>query len=128
MKLLVDSHALIWSILNDHRLSPRAKRIFREGTDELSVSIVSLWELSIKIAIGKLRTIGSSVAYLRDECEEYGIQIIPLSTSHILRAEALPLHHRDPFDRLLIGQALEEGLSILTNDAQFRSYPVKVVW
>lgn len=90
--------------------------------------MVSLWELSVKICIGKLRTMGSSVAYLRDECREYGIEIIPIRMEHILQCESLPLHHRDPFDRLLIAQAIEEGLAILTDDAQFRRYPVKVIW
>lgn len=90
--------------------------------------MVSLWELSVKISIGKLRTVGSSIQYLRDECREYGIEILPIRMEHILRTESLPLHHRDPFDRLLIGQAIEEGLVILTDDAHFRRYPVKTVW
>ena len=128
MNLLLDSHALVWSLLKDHRLSPRARNIFREPSGSLNISIVSLWELSIKITIGKLRTIGSSIEYFRDECREYGIAIIPLRMEHIVRAESLPLHHRDPFDRMLIAQAIEENLAILTNDAHFRRYPVKAVW
>lgn len=128
MRLLVDSHALVWAMLNDHRLSPRSRRAFREGTDELHVSHVSLWELSIKITIGKLRTLGSSISYLRDECNEHGISVIPLRFDHILRAESLPLHHRDPFDRLLVAQALEEDLAILSSDSRLRQYSARVVW
>lgn len=128
MNLLIDSHALVWTLLDDHRLSPRARRVFREPTGALHFSIVSLWELSIKIAIGKLRTLGSSIAYFRDECREHGVEIIPLRMEHILRAETLPLHHRDPFDRLLVAQAIEENLAILTDDAHIRRYPVKAVW
>lgn len=90
--------------------------------------MVSLWELSVKISIGKLRTVGSSIQYLRDECREYGIEIMPIRMEHVLRAESLPLHHRDPFDRLLIAQAMEEGLAVLTDDAHFRRYPVKTIW
>jgi PIN domain nuclease of toxin-antitoxin system len=90
--------------------------------------MVSLWELSVKITSGKLRTVGSSVAYLRDECREYGIEILPIRIEHILCAESLPLHHRDPFDRLLIAQAVEENLAILTDDAHIRRYQVKTVW
>ena len=128
MNILLDSHTLVWAFLKDHRLSPRARRILTSGTDHFHISVVSLWELSIKITIGKLRTIGSSIAYFRDECREQGIQIVPLKVDHIIRAESLPLHHRDPFDRLLIAQALEENLAVLTNDALFKTYPIKVLW
>lgn len=128
MNILLDSHALVWALLKDHRLSPRARHILRDPPGTLNISIISLWELSLKITIGKLRTLGSSIAYFRDECREQGIEIIPLRMEHILRAETLPLYHRDPFDRLLIGQALEENLAILTDDAHIRHYPVKVVW
>lgn len=128
MNFLIDSHTLVWSLLEDHRLSKRARHIFQSPPGSLHISMVSLWELSIKITIGKLRTLGSSIAYFRDECREYGIQIIPLRIEHVLRAETLPLHHRDPFDRLLIAQAIEENLTILTDDAHFRRYPVKIVW
>lgn len=129
MRLLIDSHALIWAILNDHRLSRTARRIFRESGDhELHFSIVSLWELSMKIANGKLRTIGSSIGYLHDSLGEYGIQLLPLRYNHVLCAESLSAHHRDPFDRMLIAQTIEEGLSVLTDDVHFRRYPVKIVW
>jgi PIN domain nuclease of toxin-antitoxin system len=128
VNILLDSHTLVWTFLKDHRLSPRARRILSAGTDRFHFSVVSLWELSIKITIGKLRTVGSSIAYFRDECHEQGIQLIPLKLDHILRAETLPLHHRDPFDRLLIAQALEEDLAILTNDALFKKYPAKLIW
>lgn len=128
MNILLDSHALVWSLLKDHRLSPNARRIFRDPPGQLHFSMISLWELSVKISIGKLRTIGSSISYLRDECIEHGIEIMPLRMEHVLRAETLPLHHRDPFDRLLIAQAIEENLAVLTDDAHFRRYPVKAVW
>ncbi len=128
MRLLVDSHALVWAVLNDHRLSRTARRVFQEETHELHFSMVSLWELSLKIANGKLRTLGSSIGYLYDSLGEYGIQLLPLRYDHLLRAESLELQHRDPFDRMLIAQALEEGLGVLTDDIHFRNYPVKVVW
>ena len=128
MNLLIDSHALIWAVLDDPRLSQRARRVLRDRAGDFYVSIVSFWELSLKIALGKLRTMTSSIAYLRDECQEQGIRIIPLQVEHIIRAESLPLHHRDPFDRMLIAQALQENLTILTGDAEFTKYPVEVLW
>jgi PIN domain nuclease of toxin-antitoxin system len=118
----------VWAFLKDRRLSPRARRVFTSQTDRLHVSMISLWELSIKITIGKLRTVGSSIAYFRDECQEHGIQLVPLKFDHILRAEALPFHHRDPFDRLIIAQALEEGFPVVSNDPLFKKYGVNVVW
>jgi PIN domain nuclease of toxin-antitoxin system len=129
MRLLIDSHTLVWAILNDHRLSRTAKRIFGESRNhELHFSIVSLWELSLKITKGKLRTVGSSIDYLHDTIGEYGIQLLPLRYNHILCAESLEPHHGDPFDRMLIAQAIEENLRVVTDDAHFRHYPVKVVW
>jgi PIN domain nuclease of toxin-antitoxin system len=128
MNVLLDSHALVWALIEDPRLSSAARKTFNTPAVALHLSIVSLWELSIKISIGKLRTIGSSISYFRDECREHQIEIIPLKIEHILRAESLPLHHRDPFDRLLIAQALEENLTVLTHDAEFGRYPVKVIW
>lgn len=128
MNYLVDSHALVWSILDDHRLSTQARRIFRRPPGTLHVSMISFWELSIKITIGKLRTLGSSIAYFQDECQEYGIEVLPLRMEHILRSETLPLHHRDPFDRLIIAQAIEENLVLLTDDTNIRRYPVKTIW
>jgi PIN domain nuclease of toxin-antitoxin system len=128
VNLLIDSHALVWALLDDRRLSPRAQRALSDGSGTLHFSIVSFWELSLKIALGKLHTIGSSIAYLRDECQEHGIQLVPLRVEHILRAESLPPHHRDPFDRMLIAQALHEDLTILSSDEQFQRYPVKTLW
>ena len=92
------------------------------------VSIVSLWEMTIKMAQGKLAPMGASIEDVVDALHTRGIEILPVRTSHLIRLESLPLHHRDPVDRLLIAQAIEENLAVLTDDAQFRRYPVKAVW
>ena len=128
MKVLVDTHTFIWALLHDHRLTLQAKTILRSEEHELIFSLVSLWEMAIKIKTGKLNTIGSSVAYIRDEMNEYGMELLPIRYEHILHLEALPHHHSDPFDRLLIAQALMEGLPILTADRAFRKYGVRTVW
>jgi PIN domain nuclease of toxin-antitoxin system len=88
MKVLVDIHTFIWSLLNDHRLTPKAKQILRSDEHELVFSLVSLWEIAIKIKTGKLNTIGSSVAYLRDEMNTYGMQLLPIRYEHILQLES----------------------------------------
>jgi len=128
MRVLVDTHTFIWALLHDHRLTAKAKEVLRSDEHELVFSLVSLWEIAIKIKTGKLNTIGSSVAYIRDEMNEYGMEMLPIRYEHVLNLEALPHHHSDPFDRLLIAQALAEGLPILTADRAFRQYGVKTVW
>ncbi len=128
MKVLVDTHTFLWALLHDHRLSARAKQILISDEHELFFSLVSLWEFAIKIKTGKLNALGSSVAYLRDEMENYSMQLLPIRYQHILQLEALPAHHSDPFDRLLIAQAIAESLPILTQDEKFSLYPVKTIW
>ena|SRR3984885_13144321 len=128
MKVLVDTHTFLWAFLHDHRLSVKAKQILRSDEHELVFSLVSLWEIAIKIKTGKLNTIGSSVAYIRDEMNAYGMELLPVRYEHILQLESLPHHHGDPFDRLLIAQALTESLPILTGDHAFARYGVKLVW
>ena len=128
MRVLVDTHTFIWALLNDHRLSTKAKQILRSNEDELVFSLVSLWEIAIKMKIGKLNSVGSSVAYVRDEMKEYGMELLPLRYEHILQLEMLPLHHSDPFDRLLVAQAITESLPILSIDKKFSAYPIKLIW
>jgi len=128
MKVLVDTHTFLWDLLGDRRSSRLAKQILKSDEHELFFSLVSLWEFAIKIKTGKLNALGSSVAYLRDEIENYSMQLLPIRYEHILALESLPAHHNDPFDRLLIAQAITESLPILTNEEKFRLYPVKSIW
>ncbi|MEI9977849.1 MAG: type II toxin-antitoxin system VapC family toxin [Edaphobacter sp.] len=128
MKVLVDTHTFLWDIIADHRSSAKAKQMLRSDEGELVFSLVSLWEIAIKIKTGKLNAIGSSVAYIRDEMNDYGMELLPIRYDHILTLESLPHHHGDPFDRLLIAQALTESLPILTADKVFTRYGAKVIW
>jgi PIN domain nuclease of toxin-antitoxin system len=128
MKVLVDTHTFLWAFLHDHRLTSKAKQILTSDEHELVFSLVSLWEIAIKIKTGKLNTIGSSVAYIRDEMDAYGMSLLPIRYEHILQLESLPHHHSDPFDRLLTAQALTESLPILTGDRAFANYGIKLVW
>jgi len=128
VRLLLDSNALIWAYERPSELSPAARAAIGETANERFVSMASLWEIAIKIKTGKLNTIGSSVAYLRDEMEAYGISLLPIRYEHILQLESLPHHHSDPFDRLLIAQALTESLPILSGDRAFANYGIKLVW
>lgn len=128
MKVLVDTHTFIWALLHDHRLSPKSKQVLRSSEHELVFSLVSLWEIAIKIKTGKLNAIGSSVAYIREEMNAYGMELLPIRYEHILQLESLPHNHGDPFDRLLVAQAITESIPILTGDVAFKHYPVKLLW
>jgi PIN domain nuclease of toxin-antitoxin system len=128
VRILVDTHTLLWDLLDDHRSSRLARQMLKSNEHELVFSLVSIWEIAVKMKIGKLNSLGSSVAYIRDEMNVYGMELLPIRYEHILQLEALPAHHSDPFDRLLIAQAITESLPILTNDGKVREYPVKVLW
>jgi PIN domain nuclease of toxin-antitoxin system len=128
VRVLVDTHVFLWDLMEDRRSSRKAKQVLSSDEHELVFSLVSLWEIAIKIKIGKLNTVGSSVAYIRDEMNAYGMELLPIRYEHILQLEALPHHHNDPFDRLLIAQAVTESLPILSGDTVFQQYGVKLIW
>lgn len=128
MKVLIDSHVFVWALLKDPRLSTKAKSILRSDEHELYFSLASLWELSVKIRLGKLRTLTSSVAFIYDSLKSNGIAVLPLRYEDILSLEHLPSHHRDPFDRMLIAQATANRLKLLTEDANIRLYDVDILW
>ena len=126
MRLLLDTHAFLWYITDDPRLTAAAADAIREESNEVFLSVVSMWEALAKHQLGKLPLASPADEYLRLRREEHGIESLPFdepSLSHLLR---LPLHHRDPFDRMLICQALQHGLQVVTSDAQFANYPVSV--
>lgn len=128
MRVLLDSHSYIWAKLDDPRLSKRARSLMRSDEHELFFSLASLWEISLKIRLGRLRTLTSSVAFLHDSLVEDGITLLPIRYEDILAVEHLDTHHGDPFDRMLIAQAINHGLTLLTKDAVVHKYPVKTVW
>jgi PIN domain nuclease of toxin-antitoxin system len=128
VRVLVDTHTFIWDLLDDHRSSKLARELLRSDQHELIFSLVSLWEIAIKMKLGKLNSIGSSVSYIRDQMKDYGMELLPLRYEHILQLEMLPLHHSDPFDRLLVAQSLTESLPILSADKLLSAYPAKLIW
>lgn len=122
VRLLLDTNALLWLLDGDERLGTDARRGI-EAADTLNVSVASLWEISIKISIGKL----APVPRLRDAVRELGLARLDIADEHLATLETLPMLHRDPFDRLLICQAMTGGLTVLTADEQFPQYGVPVL-
>jgi PIN domain nuclease of toxin-antitoxin system len=127
MKVLLDSHAFLWAISSHAKVSPRVRQIFT-GPHDLLLSVVSMWEILIKTQIGKLRLPSAAGEYLLKQMARNHIEALPVNLDHVLRVESLPAHHRDPFDRLLIAQSLEEALPIVTADPVFSLYPVTTIW
>ena len=126
MKVLLDTHTFIWAVADETRWSPRARHVL--GSSELWWSVVSLWEAIQKAQVGKLSLPLPAGPFLTSELSSSHVRLLPVSLSHVLRVESLPLHHRDPFDRLLIAQSIEEGWPIVTVDPWFSRYPVEVIW
>ena len=125
MKVLLDTHTFIWAITDERRLSPRARSLI--ASSELWWSVVSLWEAIQKAQVGKLSLPLPAGPFLTGELRSNHVRLLPVSLSHVLRVEELPLHHRDPFDRLLIAQSIEEGWPIVTADPWFARYAVDVI-
>ena len=121
--LLLDSHALLWFLEGESRRIRATLRRRIEGAQVL-VSVASLWEIAIKVGIGKLEAPDD----LPERVEKLGFELLPVSAEHAWRVRRLPLHHRDPFDRLLIAQAQSERLAIVSADSAFEAYGVPVVW
>ncbi len=127
MRALIDTHAFLWGIAGDRRMSQHARKVFI-GPSNLSMSIASIWEILIKVQVGKLNLPPPAGPYIISKLAENRIETLPVHLDHLLAFERLPMHHRDPFDRILIAQALEEGLPIVTSDPFFTRYPVEVIW
>ncbi len=127
MRVLLDTHALIWFIQGDNKLTRKAKNIIEANDNLVYVSIASIWEIVIKTSLGKLE-LKRSIDNVFEFLEDNQIKIIQITQDHLNAQLKLPLHHRDPFDRLLIPQAHSENISIITADQHFKPYPVEVIW
>ena len=123
MKLLLDTHVLIWAVLDDPHLPERFRQALADPAAEVHVSAVSVWEVAIKRGLGKLAV----PPEVFDQAVRAGTIALPITWDHARAVESLPPHHADPFDRLLIAQAQVEGLTLLTADRQFRAYEVNLL-
>ena len=123
MRLLLDTHALLWALADPDRLSDEARDALRDGRNDVLVSAASVWEIAIKQAAGKLRAPDD----LLDVTAATGFGWLSISARHASLAGALPPHHRDPFDRMLVAQARVESLTILTRDQRFALYGVDLL-
>jgi len=128
MKLLLDTHALLWFISNDSQLSVPARQNIENPEHDKFVSAASLWEIAVKLSLGKVKLPRPFHEVFPRQLEINGFELLPISCAQLNQVVALPFHHRDPFDRLLIAQALADDLTLVTRDPDFSKYPAKVLW
>ena len=128
MRLLLDTHTFLWWVANAPELSHRARRAVGARDNECFFSAASCWEMAIKVSIGKLELEGTAERFVPDQLAVNGFQELPVEIRHAARVSRLPFHHRDPFDRLLVSQAVEEDLTIVSADPIFRRYGLKPIW
>jgi PIN domain nuclease of toxin-antitoxin system len=127
MNLLLDTHTLIWLLEGDSNLSQTAKAAIENPDNTNFVSIATVWEMAIKVSIGKLE-MQAPLNMLKTLMELNGIETLPVSIEHALLVSKLPFYHKDPFDRLLIAQAINENMPLLTRDEKFSHYDVRILW
>jgi PIN domain nuclease of toxin-antitoxin system len=125
---LLDTHAFLWLVTDDPKLSATAKDLFLDNDNELLVSAVTAFEIAIKFSLGKLVLQEPPETFLRNRIRANALTPLPISIEHCLPLAVLPYHHRDPFDRLLAAQALTEGLPILSADDVLSAYGVQRLW
>jgi PIN domain nuclease of toxin-antitoxin system len=127
MRVLLDTHAFLWFIADDSRLSARARAAIGDAT-EAFLSLASCWEMSIKVSVGKLTLATPIERFLPEHLSVNGIQLLEIDLADVLAVAGLPFHHQDPFDRLLAAQAAHDKLAIVSADPVFRKYGVKRIW
>lgn len=128
MKLLLDTHAFLWWIGDDARLSGPAREAIADPGNDVSFSVASAWELAIKTGVGRFEAEGELGPFLDEHLQRNSFRVLPVKLEHAVSVASLPAHHRDPFDRLLVAQAVAEGLTLVTRDPQLRKYDAPILW
>ena len=129
MSYLLDTSAFLWFVTGDRKLSMLARRVLEESSDDIYLSLASIWELAIKANLGRGLELPRPFAEFVDiELQAEQIRILNVELDHLKLVAGLPLHHRDPFDRLLIAQSQVENIPVISSDAAFDNYPVQRVW
>lgn len=128
MRLLLDTQAFLWFILNSPALSEKARNLICDPNNQIEISPASLWEIAIKISIGKYALKEPVAEFLEHEIKNNQFRLLPIEPRHIAPLTLMQFHHRDPFDRLIIAQAIVENISIISSDVVFDKYSVLRLW
>jgi PIN domain nuclease of toxin-antitoxin system len=128
MKLLLDSHTFVWWSSEPEKLSPCARTSCEDSNNILFLSVASVWEMQIKLQLGKLKLVAPLRTLIENQQRNNGLQILRIDIEHAFALDTLPLHHKDPFDRMLIAQANAEEFFLVSKDEILKAYPVKLLW
>ena len=128
MKLLLDTHTLYWFIEDAPQLSPQARMVVSDPANEVLFSPASYWEMAIKIRLGKWQLNRPYKEFIDIALMQYGFLVLPILPAHTARLIGMPFHHKDPFDRMLVAQSLDEGIPIVSVDTQLDAYGVTRIW
>lgn len=128
MKYLLDTHTFLWIIEDNKILTKKVRQIYLDNSNEIYFSVASIWEMAIKISLKKLTIRGKLSRFIDKHAIENNIRILSIQPHHIFPIEKLPFHHRDPFDRLLLAQCVQEKMHLLSKDTKFDQYGVNRIW
>ena len=128
MRLLLDTHAFLWFVTADSKLSANARSLMADLANELLVSPASYWEVAIKVSLGKYPLTVPFEEFFRRGIQDGAMSILPVQIRHAAVLSALPMHHKDPFDRMIVSQAIAEHIPVVSNDVALDKYPVKRLW
>jgi len=128
LNLVLDTNAFLWIVSDDKKLSRKAKKLFLNKSNEIYLSAASIWEMAIKISLGKLTLDEPLESFIETHAVGNNVKILDIRSKHLYKIENLPFHHRDPFDRIIIAQCMIENYFIVGSDKAFDSYPVSRVW
>ena len=128
MRLLLDSHAFLWFILGDQRLSDRARLAIAAADTDVLISPATLWEMAIKVRLGKYTLPGPFGPFMDTQLTSNRIRLLPIEVRHTALLASMPFHHRDPFDRLIVAQALAESIGVVSIDAMLDAYGASRLW
>ena len=128
MNILLDTHAFLWFIAGSNELSDKARELIEDENNRVFLSAASLWEMAIKVSLEKLTLSESFETLIPEQLALNGVEILGITVAHTTQVANLPFHHRDPFDRLIIAQALEEQMPVISADGAFDEYGVTRIW
>lgn len=128
MRLLLDTHAMYWYIEGDPQLKATAQKLIQDVSNEILISPASYWEIAIKVSLGKWKLNRSYEDFINLALNQYGFDVLAILPTHTAAVIGLPFHHRDPFDRLLVAQALVEKIAIVSNDSALDAYGIIRIW
>jgi len=128
MRLLLDTHSFLWFITDDPKLSGRARESIEDPGNAILLSMASMWEMAIKASLGRLQLARPFGVLMPDQLQQNMIELMPIELHHVVQVASLPFHHRDPFDRLIVAQALIERIPIVGVDGDFDAYGIQRIW